>query len=522
MHLVRLSRRRFFSSFSSAKAEFAAFENAIHNDNGNVSKVVNIRDECCVEVLGGLDIPLHSVVELRGKEDDSTSLGIAVSLGRRTTTVVVISGKAELDACVSLSSKRLLFPQTNRGSWLDALGADVEGISKVDENSGSEIKWNFTGNAMMSMSPSQSSKRITIGMAVLDVAYPIFTGDRIIFSGAQSAAVNMREAALSAGWNHLQSNDANELVYVSAGQSEQLVRDVRSALHPRALLISASAAAPWSECWLSIFSGLAAAEEHRRQGKHCLFIIDDVSKHSSSVSKMEDASDVPHSFASAYGSIFERVHASNTGSVTSISLVETMVEADGGNDRASGAFLDQIRGVSDDVIPFTPVEHARWSSIHVPRIPLVDVIASASRNRSRGGSALERTLRREWIAKTSMMKDAMNANDVSKALGISMEEENEEGFLAIEAADKIRKLMTASSSDRKGRYRVCSGDDIDQVVLLYVAARCDLSFVPTDSVDDFFSALVDECSERNINNEHDEDELKSIFEGAKEAYLCRA
>ena len=170
------------------------------------------------------------------------------------------------------------------GRVVDALGNPLDGLGAIN----TKERLNVERKAPGIVKRKSVTEPMQTGIKSIDAMVPIGRGQRELIIGDRQTGKT--SVAIDAILNQKEVNDKSDennklyCIYVAIGQKRSTVASVVETLRQKGameytIVVSATASDPAPMQYLAPYSGCAMGEFFRDNGKHCLIIYDDLSKH---------------------------------------------------------------------------------------------------------------------------------------------------------------------------------------------------------------------------------------------------
>ncbi len=254
------------------KKQIEAYKDEIKTET--IGTVVSVGDG--IAIIHGLDNAMSS--ELLIFPNDV--YGMVQNLETDSVGAILLgdSSKVREGDIVKCTGKILQIPVGENfiGRIIDPLGLPLDGKGAIEATSSRPIEQKATGV----MDRSSVDTPLQTGIKALDALVPIGRGQRELIIGDRQTGKT--SIAIDTILN--QKGKDVICIYVAIGQKQSTVQNVYETLKAYgamdySIIVSATASNPAPVLYLAPYSGVTMAEYFMYQGKDCLIIYDDLSKH---------------------------------------------------------------------------------------------------------------------------------------------------------------------------------------------------------------------------------------------------
>ena len=401
--------------------------------------------------------------------------GLVLNLEQDNVGAVILGGdtKIEEGAEVKRTGRIMQVPvgEARIGRVVDALGRPIDGKGAIKAEGTRPVEFRAPGIA-----DRQPVKQpLQTGLKAIDALVPIGRGQRELIIGDRGIG----KTAIAVDTILNQKGQDCICVYVAIGQKASTVARVVKTLEERgameySIVVAATAAESAPLQYLAPYAGVAMAEHFMYQGKHCLCIYDDLTKHAAAYRAMSLLLRRPPGREAYPGDVFylhsrllERAAKLNDelggGSITALPIIETQAG-------------DLSAYIPTNVISITDGQIMLETGLFNSGIrPAINVGLSVSRV---GGSAqikamkqVAGTLRLDLAQYRELAAFSQFASDLDKATKAQL--------------DRGERMMETLKQAQYSPLLVQ-----EQVVSLYAATKGFLTDIPTEKVVEFHESLL--------------------------------
>ena len=256
--------------------------------------------------------------------------GLVLNLEQDNVGAVILGGETKIKegSQVKRTGRIMQVPvgEAMIGRVVDALGRPIDGKGKIETTETRPVEYPAPGIA----DRKPVKEPLQTGIKAIDALVPIGRGQRELIIGDRGIAID----------TILNQHDQNCIcVYVAIGQKASTVARVVKTLEERGamdytIVVAATAADSSPLQYLAPYAGVAMAEHFMYQGKACLCVYDDLTKHAAAYRAMSLLLRRPPGREAYPGDVFylhsrllERAAKLNDelggGSITALPIIET-------------------------------------------------------------------------------------------------------------------------------------------------------------------------------------------------------
>ncbi|MBQ9245010.1 F0F1 ATP synthase subunit alpha [bacterium] len=297
----------------------------------NTGTVVEISDGIC-RIYGLRNVMSSELIEF---DDGSGTLGIALNLEEDNVGAVILGEytKIKEGMNVKATGKIASIPVGDSliGRIIDPTGVAIDGKGEIHTDKTRPIERIAPGI----IERKSVHEPLQTGLTAIDALTPIGRGQRELIIGDRQTG----KTAIAIDTIINQKGKDVICIYVAIGQKTSTVAQLAKTLEnygamEYTIIVSAPANESAPMQYIAPFSGCAIAEEFMEQGKHCLIIYDDLSKHAQAYRAMSLLLKRPSGREAYPGDVFylhsrllERACKLNDelggGSITALPIIET-------------------------------------------------------------------------------------------------------------------------------------------------------------------------------------------------------
>lgn len=263
------------------KSKIENYENKL--DVADVGTVIEIGDGIS-RIYGLKNVMSNELVRF---EDGKGTLGIALNLEEDNVGVVILGDYTSIKEGMQVRTTGQIasIPVGDEliGRIIDPTGAPLDGKGEI----------HFTKTRPTEkIAPGIISRKsvcepLQTGITAIDALTPIGRGQRELIIGDRQTG----KTAIAIDTIINQKNENVICVYVAIGQKKSTVAQLAKTLEEKGameytIIVSASADTSAPLQYIAPYAGCAIAEEFLEQGKHCLIVYDDLTKHAQSYRAM--------------------------------------------------------------------------------------------------------------------------------------------------------------------------------------------------------------------------------------------
>ena len=254
------------------KKQIEAYKDDIKTET--IGTVVKVGDG--IAVVHGLDKAMASELVLFPND----VYGMVQNLEQDSVGVILLGDSAKVsEGDIVKSTGRILEVPVGEsfiGRVVNPLGQPIDNLGQIEPSGYRPIESKATGV----MDRSSVDTPLQTGIKVLDALVPIGRGQRELIIGDRQTG----KTSIAIDTIINQKGKDVICIYVSIGQKESTVNSVYETLKAHdamsySIIVSASASNPGPLLYLAPYAGVAMAEYFMYQGKDCLIVYDDLSKH---------------------------------------------------------------------------------------------------------------------------------------------------------------------------------------------------------------------------------------------------
>lgn len=396
--------------------------------------------------------------------------GLVLNLEQDNVGAVILGGETKIKegTQVKRTGKIMQVPvgEAMIGRVVDALGRPIDGKGKINAETTRPVEYPAPGIA----DRKPVKEPLQTGIKAIDALVPIGRGQRELIIGDRG--IGKTAIAID---TILNQHDQNCIcVYVAIGQKASTVARVVKTLEERGamkytIVVAATAADSSPLQYLAPYAGVAMAEHFMYQGKACLCIYDDLTKHAAAYRAMSLLLRRPPGREAYPGDVFylhsrllERAAKLNDelggGSITALPIIETQAGD------LSAYIPTNVISITDGQIMLET--DAFYSGIR----PAINVGLSVSRV---GGSAQIKAMKQ--VAGT-MRLDLAQYRELAAFSQFASDLDKETKAQLDRGARMVETLKQAQYSPLLVQ---------DQVMIIYTAVKGYLADIPVEKVVDF-------------------------------------
>ena len=254
------------------KKQIEAYKDDIKTET--IGTVVKVGDG--IAVVHGLDKAMASELVLF----PNNVYGMVQNLEQDSVGVILLGESSNVsEGDIVKSTGRILEVPVGEafiGRVVNPLGQPIDDLGQIEATSYRPIENKATGV----MDRSSVDTPLQTGIKVLDALVPIGRGQRELIIGDRQTG----KTSIAIDTIINQKGKDVICIYVAIGQKESTVNSVYETLKAHdamsySIIVSASASNPGPLLYLAPYAGVAMAEYFMYQGKDCLIVYDDLSKH---------------------------------------------------------------------------------------------------------------------------------------------------------------------------------------------------------------------------------------------------
>ena len=297
----------------------------------NVGSVLEVGDGIC-RIYGLRNVMSNELVEF---DDGKGTLGITLNLEEDNVGVVILGEYTHIKEGMSVKTTgRIASVPVGEGLLgriIDPTGVPVDGRGEVHYTKTRAIERVAPGI----VTRKSVCEPLQTGLTAIDALTPIGRGQRELIIGDRQTG----KTAIAIDTILNQKGKDVICIYVAVGQKTSTVAQLAKTLEnygamEYSIIVSAPANESAPMQYIAPFAGCAIAEEFMEQGKHCLIVYDDLSKHAQAYRAMSLLLKRPSGREAYPGDVFylhsrllERACKLNDelggGSITALPIIET-------------------------------------------------------------------------------------------------------------------------------------------------------------------------------------------------------
>ncbi len=311
-------------------------------EKANIGVIREIGDGVA-KVEGLSDVQLNEMIEFPGGVT-----GLALNLEEGSVGVVLLGDFTSLkegDECKTTGTLLSVPVGENLlGRTIDALGVPIDGKGDIEASANYPVEKIAPGI----IKRESVSVPVQTGIMAIDAIVPIGRGQRELIIGdrgtgkttiAIDTIISQSNQNKAAAAGKLKDHKPLYCIYVAIGQKRSNVAGIIKTLEDAGAMefttvVAATASDPATMQYLAPYTGCAVAEYHMDQGKECLIVFDDLSKHAVAYRQMSLVLKRPSGREAYPGDVFylhsrllERSarlsKAAGGGSLTALPIIET-------------------------------------------------------------------------------------------------------------------------------------------------------------------------------------------------------
>lgn len=300
-----------------------------HTTKEKVGSVLEVFDGV-VRVSGLSDLKMSEMVTF-----PNGTIGVALNLEEESVGVIVLGDYLNIKEGdeVKSTGKILELPVGDAliGRVVNVLGAPIDGKGDIKADKSYPIERVAPGV----ITRQSVDQPVQTGIKAIDALIPIGRGQRELIIGDRQTG----KTAIAIDTILNQKGENMICVYVAIGQKDSKLRKIETRLREGGamdytIIVSAGASDPAALQYLAPYSGVSIAEYFMDQGKDCLIIYDDLSKHAVAYREISLLLRRPPGREAYPGDVFylhsrllERACRRNAeyggGSITALPIIET-------------------------------------------------------------------------------------------------------------------------------------------------------------------------------------------------------
>ncbi len=297
----------------------------------NTGSVLEISDGIC-RIYGLKNVMASELVEF---DDEYKTLGITLNLEEDNVGVVILGNYTQIKEgmTVRATGKIASVPvgESLIGRIIDPTGVAIDGKGEIVSSSTRPIERIAPGI----IERKSVHEPLQTGLTAIDALTPIGRGQRELIIGDRQTG----KTAIAIDTIINQKGKDVICIYVAIGQKTSTVAHLAKTLEEHGamdytIIVSATADNSAPLQYIAPFAGCAIAEEFLEQGKHCLIIYDDLTKHAQAYRAMSLLLKRPPGREAYPGDVFylhsrllERAcklsDERGAGSITALPIIET-------------------------------------------------------------------------------------------------------------------------------------------------------------------------------------------------------
>lgn len=263
------------------KSKIENYKNEL--DVVDVGKVIEIGDGIS-RVYGLKNVMSNELVSF---DDGKNTLGIALNLEEDNVGVVILGDYTEIKEgmTVRTTGKIASIPVGDEliGRIIDPTGVPIDGKGELHTTKTRPVERIAPGI----IARKSVCEPLQTGITAIDALTPIGRGQRELIIGDRQTG----KTAIAIDTIINQKNENVICIYVAIGQKKSTVAQLAKTLEEKgamdySIIVSAAADASAPLQYIAPYAGCAIAEEFLQQGRHCLIIYDDLTKHAQAYRSM--------------------------------------------------------------------------------------------------------------------------------------------------------------------------------------------------------------------------------------------
>lgn len=263
------------------KSKIENYENKL--DIVDVGTVIEIGDGIS-RVYGLKNVMSNELVRF---EDGKNTLGIALNLEEDNTGVVILGDYTSIKEgmLVRTTGQIASIPAGEEliGRIIDPTGIPLDGKGEIHSDKIRPVERIAPGI----ISRKSVCEPLQTGITAIDALTPIGRGQRELIIGDRQTG----KTAIAIDTIINQKNENVICIYVAIGQKKSTVAQLAKTLEEKGamdytIIVSASADSSAPLQYIAPYAGCAVAEQFLEEGKHCLIVYDDLTKHAQAYRSM--------------------------------------------------------------------------------------------------------------------------------------------------------------------------------------------------------------------------------------------
>ncbi len=263
------------------KSKIENYENKL--DITDVGTVIEIGDG--ISRVWGLKNVMSN--ELVIFDDGRNTPGIAMNLEEDNVGVVVLGDYTAIKEGMQVKTTGRIASipvgEALIGRIIDPTGAPLDGKGEIHSNKTRPVERIASGI----IARKSVCEPLQTGITAIDALTPIGRGQRELIIGDRQTG----KTAIAIDTIINQKNENVICIYVAIGQKKSTVAQIAKTLEEKGameytIIVSAAADSSAPLQYIAPYAGCAAAEEFLEEGKHCLIIYDDLTKHAQAYRSM--------------------------------------------------------------------------------------------------------------------------------------------------------------------------------------------------------------------------------------------
>lgn len=262
----------------------AKIENSNNDLNvSNTGVVIEVSDGIS-RIYGLKNVMASELVEF---DDGKKTLGIALNLEEDNVGVVILGDYTQIKEGMSVRATGEIAStpvgEHLIGRIIDPTGAPLDGKGDINKSKTRPIERIAPGI----ITRKSVCEPLQTGLTAIDALTPIGRGQRELIIGDRQTG----KTAIAVDTIINQKNENVICIYVAIGQKKSTVAKLAKTLEEfgamdYTIIVSASADESAPLQYIAPYAGCAIAEEFLEEGKHCLIIYDDLTKHAQAYRSM--------------------------------------------------------------------------------------------------------------------------------------------------------------------------------------------------------------------------------------------